>query len=108
MAEDFKIIGERLKKARLNKGLTQEQLSEKMDFSVPYLSKIETGKVYINLKRLFQICELLDVTPGEILNGASHTLPNYLSPEINEYMRMCSFEKQQLIFKIIKLLCEES
>ena len=36
MSLDYSIIGERLKKARIDKSLTQEQLAEKMDVSVAF------------------------------------------------------------------------
>ena len=59
MALDYTIIGERIKLARTKKKLTQENLAEKLDVSVPYLSRVECGDTFINLKRLNQICEIL-------------------------------------------------
>lgn len=59
MALDYNIIGERIKLARTKKKLTQENLAEKLDVSVAYLSRIECGDAFINLKRLNQICEIL-------------------------------------------------
>ena len=53
MALNYSIIGERLKQARMNKKLTQEKLAEKLDVSVAFLSRIERGSSYINLKRCF-------------------------------------------------------
>ena len=55
MALDYTIIGERLKKARLEKNLTQEQLAEQIDVSIAFLSRVERGSSHINLKRLTQI-----------------------------------------------------
>ena len=90
MAIDFNIIGKRIKDARRKKNLTQEQLVEKLGVSIAYLSKVETGKIHINLERLSQICELLDITEGEILNGVSNNSDNYLIPEFNEILSKCS------------------
>ena len=56
MALDYAVIGERLKKARLNKKYTQEALAEKLDVSVAFLSRIERGSSHVNLKRLAQLC----------------------------------------------------
>ena len=69
MALDFNIIGQRLKAARIEKHLTQEQLAEKLDVSVAFLSRIERGNSHINLKRLNEICSILDISEGYILNG---------------------------------------
>ena len=71
MALDYTIIGQRLKKARTDKKMTQENLAEKLDVSIAFLSRIERGNSHINLKRLSQVCEILGVSEGYILNGAS-------------------------------------
>ena len=68
MALDFSIIGQRLKKARQSKHLTQEDLAEKLNVSVAFLSRIERGSSHINLKRLNQICSILEISEGQILN----------------------------------------
>lgn len=84
MAVDFSIIGIRIKDSRKKKGLTQEQLAEKMGVSIAYLSKIETGKIHINLERLSEICSILEVTEGDILNGVSNHSEKYLNSEFHE------------------------
>ena len=66
MALDYTIIGERLKKSRLEKNLTQEQLAEQIDVSIAFLSRVERGSSHINLKRLTQICNILGISEGLI------------------------------------------
>ena len=107
MALDYTLIGERIKLARAKKKLTQENLAEKLDVSVPYLSRIECGDAFINLKRLNQICEILGVTEGEILNGVSTTSSNYLSENFASLLNNCSPEKSKLIYNIAKMIVEE-
>lgn len=48
MALDYHIIGERLKKARVEKNMTQEKLAEQLDVSIAFLSRIERGSSHIN------------------------------------------------------------
>ena len=72
MAIDYSVIGSRIKEARLSKNLTQEELADQIDISVAFLSRVERGNSHINLKRLNQICGLLDVSEGYILNGAAN------------------------------------
>lgn len=107
MAVDFSIIGKRLKEARKKKGLTQEQLSEKMGVSIAYLSKVETGKIHINLERLSEICSILDVTEGEILNGVSNHSEKYLHSEFNELLRKCSPKNKKLAYQILQVISKE-
>lgn len=106
MAIDYKVIGERLKKARKEKHLTQEDLSEKIDVSIAFLSRIERGSSHINLKRLSQICNILGVTEGEILNGVSSKSTKYLDAEFANLLKNCSAEKQRLIYDIAKVISE--
>ena len=106
MAIDYNIIGERLKKARLTKGLTQENLAESLNISIAYLSRIETGTTKLNLKRLSEICKLLEVSESEILSGVSDSSNNYLSDDFNNLLKNCSPEKQRLIYKIANIISE--
>ena len=41
--EDLRRLGERVRSARRNRGLTQEALAEALDLSVAYVSLIERG-----------------------------------------------------------------
>lgn len=107
MALDYNIIGERLKKARIDKNMTQEKLAEQIDVSVAFLSRVERGTSHINLKRLTQICEILGVSEGSILNGVSSNSDNYLASEFNNILNSVSSDKPKLIYKIAKVISEE-
>ena len=107
MAVDFAIIGKRLKEVRKNKGLTQDQLSEKMGVSIAYLSKVETGKIHINLERLSQICNILGITEGEILNGVSNNSEQYLNSEFASILKNSSAKKQKLAYKVLQVILDE-
>lgn len=107
MALDYNIIGERLKKARTDKGLTQEKLAEKLDVSIAFLSRIERGSSHISLKRLSQICDILKISEGSILNGSSNDSNSYLVSEFDSLLKNTSPEKQKLIYKIAKIINED-
>ena len=107
MALNYIIIGDRLKEARMNKKLTQEDLAEKLGVSVPYVSRIERGSTAINLKRLAEICNILDVSEGEILSGASTESSSYLNTAFSDLLKNCPTEKIDLIYKVAKIIAEE-
>ena len=106
MSLDYTIIGSRLKQARLAKNYTQEDLAEKIDISVAFLSRVERGNSHINLKRLNQICGLLDVSESYILNGASSNSSDYLDKEFAELLKKCTPEKQKMIYNVAKTIAE--
>ena len=106
MALDYTVIGQRIKQARSAKNYTQEDLAEKIDISVAFLSRVERGNSHINLKRLNQLCGLLDVSEGYVLNGASSSSKNYLDQEFAELLKNCTPEKQKLIYNVAKVIAE--
>ena len=107
MGLDYTIIGERLKKARLAKNLTQEQLAEKLDVSVAFLSRAERGDVKINLNRISQLCDLLDVSISNILTGTISNSKDYLTNDFSNLLKNCPPEKIDLIYKIAKVIAED-
>ena len=106
MALDYNIIGERIKKARIKHNMTQEQLAEELDVSIAFLSRIERGSSHISLKRLSQVCDVLGISEGSILNGSSNNSNTYLSSEFDDILKNTTPEKQKLIYKIAKIINE--
>ncbi len=104
MELNYSMIGVRLKQSRMNKKITQEKLAEALDVSVAYVSRIERGSTEINLKRLAEICSLLDTSFGEILDGTSSGSSNYLSADFNNLLKNCPSEKMDLIYKIANVI----
>ena len=64
-------IGEQIRAAREQAYLTQEQLAEKIDVSVQFVSDLERGVVGISLTTLKKTCTVLGVTSDQILFGTS-------------------------------------
>ena len=107
MALDYSIIGERLKGARLAKNLTQEQLAEKLDVSVAFLSRAERGNVKINLSRISQICDILDVSISNILTGTGSNSKDYLTEDFSNLLKNCPPDKIKLIYDIAKVIINQ-
>ncbi len=103
---DYGIIGNRIKKAREKKGLTQERLAEELDVSNAYISKIERGKTPISLDRLSELCHVLEESTEYILNGSDNASEDYLRNEIMAMLEGCSAEKVKLISQVIKPIIE--
>lgn len=50
------------------KGLSQNELAEIVNFSREHLACIETGREYISLRKLFQIADSLDISLKELID----------------------------------------
>ena len=104
MGIDYKLIGQRIKEARHEKGWSQERLSEEIDVTTVYISRIERGSSQINLKRLAQISKALDKSLEYLLGGTAVDAKNYLDKELYETLLNCSPTKQRLIYNIAKIV----
>lgn len=100
MALDYKLIGTRIRKARKDKNITQEVLAEKLNVSVAFLSRVERGNTEISLKRVSELCGLLDVTEGYILNGTSAISKDYLNKDFSVLLKNWPPEKLKLIYDV--------
>lgn len=106
MSFDYGMIGKRIRKARQSKGLTQEDLAEKLDVSNAYVSKIERGKTAVNLETISKIAILLEQPSQYILTGADQGSADYMRNEIVEMLQGCSADKIKLIAQVIKPIIE--
>lgn len=61
--------GTRIRILRKRRGLTQEQLAEKMNVSTPYIAKIENGKQTGPVELAVEFSELFDVSLDYLLMG---------------------------------------
>lgn len=104
MNVDYKIIGQRIKEARKEKGWSQERLSEEIDVTIVYISRVERGTSQINLKRLAQISKALGTSLEYLIEGTATEAPNYLDKELYETLLTCTPAKQRLIYNIAKIV----
>ena len=61
------MMGDELRKAREQAGLTQEQLSFRAGLSRPYISQLERNLKSPTVDTLFRICDALDVSAVELI-----------------------------------------
>ena len=61
-----KTLGEKIKRVRKRRGLTQEQLAEMIDIAPRNLSKIEVGSCFVTAETLEKLLVALNVTTEEL------------------------------------------
>lgn len=65
----YRLLGERIRKERLNRGLTQELLAEKANVSVSFMGQIERGERKLSLETLIKIGNALGVSFDYLLQN---------------------------------------
>lgn len=78
-SNDSKIIGNNIRRARKRQLYTQQELAEEADLSVTHIAHLECGTANLSADSLVKLCEVLYVTPNDLLRGcfkASETTSN--------------------------------
>ena len=80
---DYASIGQKVKKIRLSKGISQEQLAEAVGVGVTHISHLETGAGTVSLKVFLAIVNYLNCSADELLckevNVARPIVDNWLA-----------------------------
>ena len=75
-------MGDRIKEIRKKQGLTQEQLAEKVDITLEYISQIERGLKIPSMQVFIKLVEVLDVSADYLLRDAVSTRNLYGDKQI--------------------------
>ena len=107
MVIDYSLIGKRLAGLRKSKKITQEKLSEMTNLANNYISNIENNRSIPSLETLVKLCDALEVTPNDILLGASTNSNLYMNDELQDKLNQCTPKEKRLIEGFISLLLAE-
>jgi transcriptional regulator with XRE-family HTH domain len=100
--------GARIKKARIDKKMTQGKLAEQVDLSNNYISSIECGTAVPSLETFVRICNALDVTADMLLTDSVYRSNEYLKENIARKLENCSKKNMRIVERFIDLLLEEN
>ncbi|MCC0642609.1 MULTISPECIES: helix-turn-helix domain-containing protein [unclassified Clostridioides] len=99
---DFKLIGQRIKIARIKKRLTQEAVANRVNITTQHMSNIETGNSSVSLPTLISIANVLYVTIDELLCDAILNSKIIFENELNEILKDCNEYETRFIVDIVK------
>jgi transcriptional regulator with XRE-family HTH domain len=73
------ILGKNLRKYRNYNKLSQAELAEKLDISIPFLSDIENGKKWVSPKTLVRMADVFNIEVFELLRPENYIPDNSMS-----------------------------
>ncbi len=91
-----KLLGQRIKEIRKSKGITQEQLAEKVGIGTSNISYIENGKFAPTIENFEKIVQALDVEPYELYMFAPQKPINEIKQEL-----FSALEKDDELLRLI-------
>lgn len=69
---DVKSMGRRIRVIRESKKITREELAEKVDLSVTFITDIEYGNKCPSVKSLYLLCQALESKADYVLGGVKY------------------------------------
>ena len=105
LEERNRIIGQNLRKYRLLKGMTQDELADQL-CSVSQLSKVENGKTHLKRTILKQMAERLGVTVEKL--ESSDPVQEELRERLRIVQDAISISQYEHAYKLVKEIKEQS
>lgn len=98
---NYSKIGEKIKKYRKAKGISQEFLAEKVGISVTHMSHIETGNTKLSLPVIVSLSDALDVQIDDLIYDGvrGRQIAIY---ELDEILSSCTDREIRIILDVIK------
>ncbi len=96
-------IGQKIRKFRKAKGLSQEALAEMVGISVTHMSHIETGNTKLSLPVFVDLAQALEVQTDDLLyegkDGKSVT-----ASELSDILDSCSAGEAKILLEVSRTL----
>lgn len=103
MYEDF--VRERITQLRLEKGVSEYQMSYDLGHSRGYVYNISSGKALPPLKEFFSICEYFGISPADFFDIKTEN--PMLSSEIIELLQQLNEADLELTLSVIRRLLQK-
>ena len=77
-------LGEQIRAAREEKGISQEELAEQVGISASFLGHLERGTRVASLETLVALCNTLKVTPDYLLSASLNSLTEHMPQGLSQ------------------------
>lgn len=96
------LLGARIKEIRKNRGLSQEQLAEKVGLDSKFISKIEVGRNAPSLETMESIARVLEVEIKDLFEFM-HLQPGGITAEgIREILAEMDEQTARTVFRMLR------
>ena len=99
---DYYAIGQRIRRVRKARGISQERLSEVVDISPTHMSHIETGNTKLSLPVLVAIADALEVRVDSLLYDAPRGSVSIAVDEIAAVLDACDAVQASIIADVVR------
>ena len=104
MAVDYESIGRRIKRYRMDKKLSQEELGQEILTSSVHISYVESGSRKLSLELLVSIANALDVSADDILTDNLKHSSSPVDTEIHDLLLDCNHDEKAILTRTLTFL----
>ena len=98
---DLYCLGNRIRKTRMNCGITQEKLAEMVDISTNFMSLIENGR-NMSVETLVKIADALGVTVDYLLSDTMEVQSDKIMTQIAQNLSTLNDDEKLFFLNVIK------
>ena len=100
-------IGKKIRNYRKERGMTQEELAEKLDLSINYVGALERAEKNLTLANLINIANALDVTADMLLCDEIKNGYKIKASMITEKIEKLSPSDRDKIIQMLNIMLDE-
>lgn len=97
----LQVLGNKIKKTRMEKKYTQEFVSEGIGISTDLLRNIENGRNIGSIPTILNICNFLEITPDFLFEPLLTTKKETIDTTLTKYLSQISKEDKEILKQII-------
>lgn len=103
-----KLIGERIRNFRKEKGFSQEELAYKANLHTTYIGQLERGEKNATLESVEKVASALGISLEELFRSIhpNSNSQEYTLSQIVSRLQSRNIEDQQLVLKLLDLLLD--
>ena len=90
------VVSDSIKKLRKEKGMTQDELAEKLNVTRQAVSNWERGNTMPDISKLPELAEIFHISVDELLNGKAPLVAAVLNDTVDEYMEEGNVTEQEI------------
>jgi len=108
MSEIQKMVGERIRHFRKEKGLSQEDLASLANLHATYIGQLERGEKNPTLNSMLKIADALGISLEQLFQAMemNNESKDYTLIKIITFLQTKSVEEQKFVLKFLQMLFE--
>lgn len=102
MSDIAKIIGQRIRNYRTQKGLSQEKLAELAGCHPTYIGQLERGEKNATLESVEKIASAMDISLSELFNKLGKSGSNNIAAKCYDLVASKNEAEQKQLYKMLQ------